>query len=125
MNKLSQEQIEWLKENYHCTKNDIIAKKFGVHRNTILRMAKHLGLSKSDDFIAECRKRSLGIGRAVCRDKNYPPKGCKVPNSERNRFKKGVSWSERYGADRAIEIAKKLSKTRSDLYRLESARARF
>lgn len=65
------EQLRWLAENYHCTKNAELCAALGIGGSLLHRLARRLGLRKSPEFMsltqAEAARSAQLLGRATGR----------------------------------------------------------
>ena len=64
---LTQEQLEWLKENFGSTKNQELANELGTSPRSITRMARELGLWKTKEFISAMQRNASEHGARVNR----------------------------------------------------------
>lgn len=92
---LDREQTEWLRRNFPHIRTEICALRLGISHRTTIRIARRLGLNKTDEFIRECQTySSRKAHESHCRYGTYPPKGVVTPNLEKgrkHRFKPGHS----------------------------------
>lgn len=92
---LSQEQIEYIKQNYADTPNFELAKTLGVSRVSVLRAARHLGLTKSEEGMRIIYAYAARKGNVTkdCKG-THPPKGYINPKCKQHAFKKGGKPSD-------------------------------
>lgn len=123
---LTDEQKEWLVKHFKHTKNAVIAERLGCSVRSVTRIARKMGLQKSKQFVRKCQLNAAAEADRVNRELGlYPPKGYKIPNGEKGRFKKGERCIDRLGAKREAERLAKSVKSRNATFKLERARALF
>ena len=122
---LSEEEEQWLIAHYPYTKNKEVAEKLGISYRSVVRFASRLGLKKTKQFLGECQNEAW---QAACRSydiNGHPLKGGTIPNSERIRFKKGVSSVERLGEEKERQRLEKSRVSRMKTLKREKARVIF
>lgn len=123
---LTDKQLKWLDKHFKHTKNDDIARYLGISPRSVYRIAKGRGLKKSCQFIRKCQLAAAEKANLSNRiNGTYPPKGYKIPNSEKSRFRKGEKPVDRIGAKREAERIAKSAESRRKTFRLEKARALY
>ena len=123
---LSDKQEAWMVAHFKHTKNSEIAERFGISVRTVNRIAAHLGLTKTPQFMRKCLLETAAAANRSHRiNGTYPPKGYKIPNSEKTRFKPGEKPIDRLGPKREAERLAKSAVSRRELFRLERARALY
>lgn len=123
---LTEKQEAWLQKHFKHTKNEDIAIKLDVSLRSVSRLARQRGLTKSPQFIRKCQNEAMKKAHEVnLRNGNYPPKGYRIPNSEKYYFKKGERIIDRIGPKREAERLAKSVASRKETFRLEKARALF
>lgn len=89
------EQLRWLAENYHCTKNAELCAALGIGGSLLHRLARRLGLRKSPEFMsltqAEAVRSAQLLGRATGRYRRQSEamKGRVPPQREPYLFRPG------------------------------------
>ena len=121
--RLTDEQTEWLKNNFANTKNDILCKKLNVSNVTLHRFARRMKLKKDAAFIKKCQAEMTEAARVAHIISGWPPKGYVIPNCY--RFKKGVSNVERLGVEGERERQRKAAESRRKTIAMERARITF
>ena len=87
---LTDKQLAWLDKHFKHTKNEDIARYLDISSRSVYRIAKGRGLKKSCQFIRKCQLAAAEKANLSNRiNGTYPPKGYKIPNSEKSRFRKG------------------------------------
>ena len=123
---LSEKQEAWLAKHFKHTKNEEIAKKFGISMRSVNRLAERRGLTKSPQFMKKCQAETAAAANRSHRiNGTYPPKGYKIPRSEEFQFKKGEKPIDRLGAKREAERVAKCVESRKQTFKLEKARALY
>ena len=123
---LDSKQRAWLEKHYKHTKNDDIAQRFGISRSSVHRIAKRMGLQKSQHYMKKIQNEAAAKAKeSHLNNGTYNPKGFKIPRSEEFQFKKGVTSLQRLGAKREKERIAKSMETRKQLYKVERARVLF
>ena len=120
---LTQKQEKWLKKHFLHTKNAEIAEKLGISESAVHRFARALGLKKSRQYMAKCQRETADAAKKSHRlNGTYPPKGYKIPGSEKYQFKPGETCRDRIGAKREAERIRKSVEKRKQTYKNERAR---
>ena len=123
---LTEEQERWLAKHYKHTKNQDIAERLNVSYRSVPRLAKRRGLKKSPQFMRKCQEEAAKKANESNRiNGTYPPKGYRIPNSEKNHFRKGEKPIDRIGAKREAERIAKSAASRRETLKLERARALY
>lgn len=123
---LTEQQEAWLRKHFKHTKNAEIAERLGVCLRTVNRLAEVRGLTKSRQFIRKClAETSAAANRSNRINGTYPPKGYKIPNREKNYFRKGEKPIDRLGAKKEAQRVANCTASRKETFRLEKARALF
>lgn len=121
---LTEKQENWLKKHFLHTKNAEIAEKLGISETAVHRFARALGLKKSRQYMVKCQRATADAAqRSHRRNGTYPPKGYKIPGSEKYQFKPGETCRDRIGAKREAARIQKCVESRKQTYRSERARA--
>ena len=123
---LTDKQLAWLDKHFKHTKNADVAEKLGVSLRSVNRLAERRGLKKSKQFMTKCQENATAKAHeSNLRNGTYPPKGYRIPNSEKGQFKKGEKPVDRLGVKREAERVAKSAASRKEIFRLEKARALF
>lgn len=122
---LTPQQERWLIRHFKHTKNDEIMSRLGLSHSTLHRLARELGLKKSKQFMKKCQEATTQAAWRANRRKGWPPKGYRIPNRDKNCFKKGVTNLQRLGPKRNAERIAKSAATRRETVRKEHARIVF
>ena len=123
---LTPKQESWLKKHFKHTKNDDIARRLGISVRSVNRIAGELGLKKSRQFMQKTQQNAANkANESHRRNGTYPPKGYIIPRSEEFRFRKGERPIDRIGKEREAERIRKGVESRSELRKLEKARALY
>lgn len=122
---LSPQQERWLIRHFKHTKNDEIMSRLGLSHSTLHRFAREFGLTKSRKFMKKCQTATTEAAWRANRRNNWPPKGYRIPNSEKNYFKKGITNLQRIGPKREAERIAKAAASRRETRRKERASILF
>ena len=123
---LTEKQDAWLIKHFKHTKNEDIAEKLGVSVRSVNRLAEKRNLTKSSQFIKKClTETAAAANRSHRLNGTYPPKGYRIPNSEKTQFKKGEKPIDRIGAKKEKERIAKSTESRKKTFKLEKARALY
>lgn len=120
---LTEEEIQWLRENYANTTNEEIMAHLDIKRTTLCRCARVYGLSKSKEFIYSWQIKNAQLARIANDHNDWPPKGYLIPN--RHKFEKGVTSLMRLGPEREAERIRKMKETRKATIAAERRRILF
>lgn len=123
---LTDRQEAWLSKHFKHTKNEAIAKHLNISLRSVSRLARRRGLEKSKQFMKKCQQEAADKANISHRiNGTYPPKGYRIPGSEKYLFQKGVRPVDRIGRKREAERIAKAAETRKQTFKLEKARALF
>lgn len=93
--ELTTERAVWLRRNFPHMSNEICALILGVSPRTVVRFARSLGLSKTEQFMRECQAHtSKRAQESHRRNGTYPAKGYYSPNLQKGaqyQFKPRIS----------------------------------
>lgn len=120
---LTQDEIQWLRDNYAETANEEIMAHLDIKWSTLHRFARAYGLKKSKEFMHSYQIKNAQLARIVNEHNDWPPKGYQIPN--RNRFPKGVTNLMRLGPEREAERIRKMKETRKATIASERRRILF
>lgn len=118
------QQIQYLIDNYPNTLNAELAKHLGISMRTVARVASSLNLAKSQEFILE-RNRMAASATRLWHQNNPKPPGYRIPNSEKNLFRKGESITARYGEEKNQKAIAKRTASRKETVKKERRRILF
>lgn len=123
---LTQEQLEWLKENFGSTKNQELANELGTSPRSITRMARELRLWKTKEFISAMQLNASEHGARVNRA-NGGNAGTKnlLVYGKAYRFKAGESNRDRMSEEAFKEIHRRIGESRKETFRKEKRRVLF
>lgn len=123
---LTQEQLEWLKENFGSTKNQELANELGTSPRSITRMARELGLWKTKEFISAMQRNTSEHGARVNRA-NGGNAGTKnlLVYGKAYRFKAGESNRDRMSEEAFKEMHRRIGESRKETFRKEKRRVLF
>ena len=123
---LTQEQLEWLKENFGSTKNQELANELGTSPRSITRMARELGLWKTKEFISAMQRNASEHGARVNRA-NGGNAGTKnlLVYGKAYRFKAGESNRDRMSEEAFKEMNRWIGESRKETFRKEKRRVLF
>lgn len=123
---LTQEQLEWLKENFGSTKNQELANELGTSPRSITRMARELGLWKTKEFISAMQRNASERGARVNRA-NGGNAGTKnlLLYGKAYRFKAGESNRDRMSEEAFKEMHRRIGESRKETFRKEKRRVLF
>lgn len=91
--ELTEDRELWLKLNFPHMSNRICALILGISERSVNRLAKRLGLRKTERFMEECRAHTARKAKeSHLRNGTYPPKGVYNANLQKGepyRFRPG------------------------------------
>ena len=94
--RLTQEQKNWLRRNYPDMANAICALYLGVSESSVARIARGMGLRKTEQFMREAQLHAARKAKeSHLRNGTYPPKGWYSPN-----LRKGVEYMQKRKMER-------------------------
>lgn len=81
---LTLEQQMWMRRNYPDMANAICALYLGVSESSVVRLARRMGLRKTEQFMREAQAHAARRAReSHLRNGTYPPKGWYSPNLQK------------------------------------------
>lgn len=122
---LTDKQQKWIIANFKNTKNDEIMLKMNISHSALHRFAREHNLKKSKQFIQKCQAATTEAARLANKQRNWPPKGYKIPNSEKYQFQKGITPLKRLGKRKNTERIRKSAESRKNTVRSEKRRVLF
>lgn len=125
MAQMNGEQLEWFKDNYSDTANSDLCKHLNISATTLHKYARLFKLKKSEEFMKLAQAEATRLARIANARRGYPPKGYKIPNSEKNYFKKGVNNFMRLGAERNAERIRKVHEKRNASIKADRLRIKW
>ena len=124
--KITEQQKKWIIKHFKNTKNDEIIIKIGISNSTLHRFARANGLHKTKQFKTKCQLLAAEMAKqSHLRNKTYPQKGFRIPKSEENYFKSGVTPEKRLGKKKNQERIRKSAESRSKTVKAEKRRVLF
>lgn len=94
--RLTQEQKNWLRRNYPDMANAICALYLGMSESSVSRLAREMGLRKTEQFMREAQLHAAKKAKeSNLRNGTYPPKGWFSPN-----LRKGVEYMRKRKMER-------------------------
>ena len=123
---LTQEQLEWLKENFGSTKNQELANELGTSPRSITRMARELGLWKTKEFISAMQRNASEHGARVNRA-NGGNAGAKnlLIYGKAYQFKKGERQKDKMSAEAFDAMHRHIGEQRKKTFKAEKRRVIF
>lgn len=124
--KVSERTKRWIINHYKHTKNKDIMEKYGLSEGWLHRFAREHGLKKTPRFMKACQTattKAAAFSHFI--NGTYPPKGYRIPRSDANCFKPGVTNLQRFGKKGNAERIRKSAETRRRTWKLEHARMTF
>ena len=105
---LTEKELAWLTRHYKHTKNEDIMAKIGISHSSLHRIAREQGLTKSKQFITKMQTQAKDAAyESHKRNRTFPPKGYRIPNSDKGCFKKGHNLKAKLGKKRFAEMQQK------------------
>lgn len=90
---LTREQTAWLRSNYPHIRTELCAMRLGISHRTTVRIARKLGLFKTEQFMHECQAFSAKKAKeSHLKNGTFPPRGVVTENLAKGakyRFKPG------------------------------------
>lgn len=112
----------WILKHYKHTKNEDIKRRYDLTDGWLHRFARANGLKKSPQFMRKCQGGAASAAKeSHVKNDSYPPKGYRIPGSEKAGFKPGHKESRWVKARRA----KSNSITRTELIKSERVRIKY
>ena len=123
---LTQEQLEWLKEDFGSTKNQELANELGTSPRSITRMARELGLWKTKEFISAMQRNASEHGARVNRA-NGGNAGAKnlLIYGKAYQFKKGERQKDKMSAEAFDAMHRHIGEQRKKTFKAEKRRVIF
>ncbi|MBQ2979689.1 MAG: hypothetical protein IJE18_06230 [Bacteroidaceae bacterium] len=118
------EQLQYLIDNFHNTRNADLALHLGIGMRTVNRLASIHGLTKSQEFLS-ARQQKAGEFLRKWNTLNPKPVGYRIPRSEENYFKSGTSIRSRQGEEAQQQAIAKATRTRRETIKKERRRILF
>ena len=123
---LSDKQEKWLNTHFKNTKNEDIAEKLGISLRSVIRLARKRDLAKTTQFMKKSQMAAASAARiSHLAHGTYPPKGFRIPNSEKGQFVKGTTPLERLGKKKERLRQEKSAASLKETRRKEKARITF
>lgn len=124
--EVSERTKKWILKHYCHTKNADIKAKYGLTDGWLHRFARANGLKKTPQFMHKVQKEASEKARiSHIIHNSYPPKGHRIPGSEKCGFQKGVTPEQRLGKRKNEQRIAKAAESRRKTWKLEHARKTF
>ena len=121
---LTDEQQQWLRDNYATTLNKDCAAHLGISESSVHRWARQLGLTKDPDWFHALVMERVRMMAAVNRGSgNHGKKNLHL--GEPHRFRKGQTNRERFGEENERRRIQRAAATRRETIRKERMRIRW
>lgn len=124
---LTQQQYEYLTQNFANTKNKDLAETLGTSESSLFRMQCELKLKKSDEFIKKMRQKAQAAAARMNRlRENDASKKNLLLYGEATRFKKGHKQRDHYESEKEYQaMLASRGKSLSETYSKERMRVRW
>lgn len=121
---LTDEQQQWLRDNYATTLNKDCAAHLGISESSVHRFARDMGLKKDPEWFHALVLERVRMMAAVNRGPgNHGKKNLHL--GEPHRFRKGQTNRERYGEEKERQRILKAAATRRETIRKERMRVNW
>lgn len=123
---LTTEQLAWFRANFESTKNRELADALGTSPRSVTRMARELGLRKTEEFVAAMQRNASEYGARTNRARggNAGTRNLLI-YGKAFRFKAGENPKDRMGAEAFADMHRRIGKSRKETYRKERRRVVF
>ena len=116
---LDDRQLDYLVRHFKDTDNGYLALRLGISESSLHRLARRFGLKKTKAHCRQMQKEATEAAkRSHMKNGTYPPKGFRIPNSEKYWFKPG---HKEKAATKRLRI-EEAARTRRDTIRNERMR---
>ena len=123
---LTQEQLEWFRENFDHTKNQELAACLGTSPRTVTRMARELGLWKTKDFVAAMQRNASEHGARATRLMGGNAGAVNLLKyGKATRYKAGESQKDRMSAEAFADMHRRIGVARKETFRKERIRVNW
>ncbi len=118
-------QQKWLAENFAETSNADCAKNLNVGWRTVVRIARQMGLEKSQAFMERSWRKGVETMRIMNQGEGNKGKINLLIYGKQHQFKPGITSRQRLGDEREVERIKKAAASRRETVRKELIRIRW
>ena len=120
---LTQEQLEWFRENFDHTKNQKLADRLGTSPRTVTRMARELGLWKTKEFVAAMQRNASEHGARATRLMGGNAGAVNLLKyGKATRYKAGENQKDRMSAEAFADMHRRIGVARKETFRKERIR---
>ena len=123
---LTQEQLEWFRENFDHTKNQKLADRLGTSPRTVTRMARELGLLKTKEFVAAMQRNASEHGARATRLMGGNAGAVNLLKyGKATRYKAGENQKDRMSAEAFADMHRRIGVARKETFRKERIRVNW
>lgn len=122
---LTDEQQQWLRENYATTYNKDCAAHLGISESSVHRWARQLGLKKDPEWFHAVVLERVALMARLNRGHGNPGAKNLIIHGAKTRFRKGQTNRERYGEENERRRIQRAAATRRETLRKEKQRVRW
>ena len=123
---LTQEQLEWFRENFDHTKNQKLADRLGTSPRTVTRMARELGLWKTKEFVAAMQRNASEHGARATRLMGGNAGAVNLLKyGKATRYKAGENQKDRMSAEAIADMHRRIGVARKETFRKERIRVNW
>lgn len=119
------EQRQWMKDNFHDTTNQECAEHLGVSLRTMIRLAREMGLEKDSEFCHEMTMKNCRLMQRLNKGEGNSGKKNLLKYGVAYRFQKGISNVERHGEEKEAKRLYKAHASRCETIRKERMRVNW
>lgn len=123
---LTEEQLAWFSENFCNTKNNELADALGTSLRSVTRIARELGLWKTEEFMATMQRNASEHGARINRARggNAGARNLLIYGKV-HRFKAGESNKDRMSAEDFANMHRRIGESRKAIFKKERRRVVF
>ena len=121
---LTDEQQQWLRDNYATTLNKDCAAHLGISESSVHRWARAMGLKKDPEWFRTILLERCSMMAAANRGEGNRGKS-NLMNGAKTRFRKGQTNIQRYGEENERRRIQRAAATRRETIRKERMRIRW
>lgn len=122
---MSPADAEWMTQHFGNTKNADIAEHFGINPRTATRLAREMGLVKSEEFIAATQQNAARHAAVVNAGEGNKGKENLIKYGKKYRFKEGEKQRDRMEENAYKDMLERRGKSLSKVYKAEHRRVIF
>lgn len=123
---LTQEQLEWFRDNFDHTRNQELADHLGTSPRCVTRMARELGLWKTKEFVAAMQRNASEHGARTNRLMGGNAGAVNlIKYGKATRFKPGTTQRDRMSPEAYEAMLVKRGAARKELFKKERRRVVF